>query len=181
MRKTAISIFMLAALWLQSGPAQAQKLFIPATDYRHYPTVPADSLTPEQYARAKHLAGLLMAPCCYAKTAAEDQSSMADQVKQQARLAVKKGYSDDQILAGFASVYGEKILARPTTEGFNKMVWIMPFVALLVGAAVYYRFMRGNAAGPEKTPARRTPRKKAKSERDEEYMKRIDHDLEDFE
>ena len=35
-----------------------------------------------------------------------------------------------------ARKYGEKILSAPTTEGFNLLAWMMPFVALAVGGGL---------------------------------------------
>jgi cytochrome c-type biogenesis protein CcmH len=47
---------------------------------------------------------------------------------------INKGMSRLQILQSFRSKYGEKVLSAPTTEGFNLLAWVMPYVA--VGAGV---------------------------------------------
>ncbi len=45
------------------------------------------------------------------------------------------GDSDDLILQGFVQRYGPTVIAAPTATGFNRLAWIMPFVALAFGMA----------------------------------------------
>ena len=47
---------------------------------------------------------------------------------------INKGMTRLQILQSFRSKFGEKVLSAPTTEGFNLLAWVMPYVA--VGAGV---------------------------------------------
>jgi cytochrome c-type biogenesis protein CcmH/NrfF len=46
---------------------------------------------------------------------------------------IERGDSDDLVLQGFVQKYGSTVLAAPTTSGFNRVAWIMPFVALFSG------------------------------------------------
>jgi len=55
---------------------------------------------------------------------------------------VDGGMSDEQVLAAFAEKYGQTVLAAPTTTGFNLTAWVMPFVALAIGAIVAVHFIR---------------------------------------
>jgi hypothetical protein len=41
--------------------------------------------------------------------------------------------SDDAILKWFAQKYGQTVIAAPTNTGFNRVAWIMPFLALFLG------------------------------------------------
>jgi cytochrome c-type biogenesis protein CcmH len=52
---------------------------------------------------------------------------------------LQRGDSDDLILQAFVQKYGATVLAAPTTTGFNRVAWIMPFAALGAGilAVVY--------------------------------------------
>jgi len=43
--------------------------------------------------------------------------------------------SDDLILQGFVQEYGPTVIAAPTATGFNRVAWIMPFLALALGLA----------------------------------------------
>ncbi|MFQ5629110.1 MAG: cytochrome c-type biogenesis protein CcmH [bacterium] len=177
MRKFILSTAFLYTFFLLPAYGTAQQ-FIPSTDHQH--TVSADSLSTDQYARAGRLAGQLMAPCCYSKTAAEDQSGAAQSVKMEVRRGILEGHSDDEILSGCARVYGERILAQPKAVGFNKMAWIMPIVALLVGALVYVGFIRRTSSKPQESKEKISSKMKTSVENDP-YLQRLEQELDDFE
>lgn len=46
---------------------------------------------------------------------------------------LQRGDSDDLVLQGFVQKYGPTVMAAPTTTGFNRVAWIMPFVVLTGG------------------------------------------------
>lgn len=46
---------------------------------------------------------------------------------------INRGMSRLQILQSFRHKYGEKVLSAPTTEGFNLLAWVMPYVAVAAG------------------------------------------------
>ena len=46
---------------------------------------------------------------------------------------LRRGDSDDLVLQAFVQKYGTTVLAAPTTTGFNRIAWVMPFAVLLAG------------------------------------------------
>lgn len=46
---------------------------------------------------------------------------------------IDNGMDRPAIIGVYRAKFGEKILSAPTTEGFNLLAWIMPFLALLIG------------------------------------------------
>jgi cytochrome c-type biogenesis protein CcmH len=46
---------------------------------------------------------------------------------------IDKGMDRPAIIAFYRVKFGEKILSAPTTEGFNLLAWVMPFLALAIG------------------------------------------------
>jgi len=52
--------------------------------------------------------------------------------------AVSRGDSDSLVQQAFVQKYGPTVLAAPTTTGFNRTAWIMPFVALIVGFSLVF-------------------------------------------
>jgi cytochrome c-type biogenesis protein CcmH len=72
---------------------------------------------------------------------------------------VNAGESDSNILAAFVLEYGQQVLLKPPSEGFNLLGWLMPFIAIAAGLALVWwlirRFRRPLAAvaGPEPDPA----------------------------
>ena len=47
--------------------------------------------------------------------------------------ALDRGDNDDLVLQGFVQQYGATVIAAPTTTGFNRVAWIMPFAVFLAG------------------------------------------------
>jgi|SRR5579875_1035854 cytochrome c-type biogenesis protein CcmH len=66
---------------------------------------------------------------------------------------IEKGMSRAQILHAFRHKYGEKVLSAPTTEGFNLLAWVIPYVAvgsgmvLILIAVVRWRRPQREAGG----------------------------------
>ncbi len=63
----------------------------------------------------------------------------SDRMREELTAALQRGDSDDLVLQAFVQKYGATVLAAPTTTGFNRVAWIMPFAALGAGifAVVY--------------------------------------------
>lgn len=54
-------------------------------------------------------------------------------MREELTTAVDRGDSDSAILQSFVQNYGAVVLAAPTKTGFNRVAWIMPYVALAGG------------------------------------------------
>ena len=57
----------------------------------------------------------------------------SDRMRDELKVALTRGDSDDLTLQGFVQKYGPTVLAAPTTAGFNRVAWVMPFLALTLG------------------------------------------------
>lgn len=57
----------------------------------------------------------------------------SDGMRNELMAGLQRGDSDDLVLQAFVQKYGPTVLAAPTTTGFNRVAWIMPFVALTGG------------------------------------------------
>lgn len=55
---------------------------------------------------------------------------------------VDGGYSADEIIAAFTTVYGERVLMAPVKEGFNIAGYAVPFVTLGIGATMLVALLR---------------------------------------
>jgi cytochrome c-type biogenesis protein CcmH len=58
------------------------------------------------------------------------------------REKLAQGWGEDQIKTYFVDQYGDRVLATPPARGWNWLVYILPPVALLVGAVVLVRALR---------------------------------------
>lgn len=54
----------------------------------------------------------------------------SDRMRNELTAGLQRGDNDDLILQAFVQKYGPTVLAAPTTTGFNRIAWIMPFAAL---------------------------------------------------
>jgi len=57
----------------------------------------------------------------------------SDGMRNELMAGLQRGDSDDLVLQAFVQKYGPTVMAAPTTTGFNRVAWIMPFVALTGG------------------------------------------------
>ena len=60
----------------------------------------------------------------------------SDRMRNELSEAIARGDNDSLILQGFVQKYGPTVLAAPTTKGFDRTAWIMPFVALVLGFGI---------------------------------------------
>jgi cytochrome c-type biogenesis protein CcmH/NrfF len=58
----------------------------------------------------------------------------SDGMRQQLLAKVQKDSSDDSVLQSFVQEYGTTVLAAPTSQGFDKLAWIMPFAVFFAGS-----------------------------------------------
>jgi cytochrome c-type biogenesis protein CcmH len=82
------------------------------------------------------------------------------------------GWDEQQIKDYFAVQYGERVLAEPPAEGFSLLVWLIPPIAVLVGAGVWWRFMRRAAKPAPATPVTVVPTADPYLAKVEEELKR---------
>jgi cytochrome c-type biogenesis protein CcmH len=73
----------------------------------------------------------------------------SDKMRDQLQAALDKGNNDDLILQGFVQEYGPTVIAAPTTTGFNRVAWIMPFLVLALGIAFAVHIVRSWKNRPE--------------------------------
>jgi cytochrome c-type biogenesis protein CcmH len=57
----------------------------------------------------------------------------SDGMRNELLAAVNRGDSDSLVEQSFVQKYGPTVLAAPTTKGFDRAAYIMPFAALILG------------------------------------------------
>jgi len=105
-------------------------------------------LTPELDARAASLYAGIMCPICDGQTISQSHAQISETMRQMVREHLIAGDSDDEIYAFMASAFGEDILASPPTSGIGFAVWVVPPIALLLGAVTVAFVVRQLRAGP---------------------------------
>jgi cytochrome c-type biogenesis protein CcmH/NrfF len=66
----------------------------------------------------------------------------SDRMRVELAAALDRGDNDDLTLQSFIQKYGTTVVAAPSTSGFGRVAWIMPFVALLAGLATVVLVVR---------------------------------------
>src|ERR1700723_908112 len=66
----------------------------------------------------------------------------SDGMRNELMAAVSRGDSDSLVEQSFVQKYGPTVLAAPTTSGFDRTAWIVPFVALALGLSIVVLIIR---------------------------------------
>lgn len=92
--------------------------------------------------RTSEVAGLLRCPVCQGLSVADSPSAMAANMKGQVRELLARGYTQEQIVRYFEHSYGEFVELKPKFQGVNTLVWTLPILVLIVGAALVFLKLR---------------------------------------
>ncbi len=76
----------------------------------------------------------------------------SDGMRNELAAAVSRGDSDSLVQQAFVQKYGPTVLAAPTTTGFNRTAWIVPFVALFLGLGAVVLVVRAWKNRPPPPP-----------------------------
>ena len=119
----------------------------------------------------------VMCPVCGTTLELASDSPQAIDEREQIRELIAEGLTKEEIKDELVAEFGPEVLAEPSTEGFDLAAWIVPGLAVLVGAALAFiavRRWRGNSRSlsePQTPHAAETP---ADRERLDEDLKRYE-------
>ena len=66
----------------------------------------------------------------------------SDRMRAELAANLERGDSDDLTLQAFVQKYGPTVLIAPTSTGFNRVAWIMPYLVLTLGIATVVLIVR---------------------------------------
>jgi cytochrome c-type biogenesis protein CcmH len=124
-------------------------------------------LAPELESKAHDIGKTIRCAVCQGLSVADSPSPMAQSMMDRVRDLVREGKNEGEIHAYFVERYGEWILLEPKAEGFNLVVWVLPFVFVGLGLAVIAR----NTAAKE--DARSAGPEEKKPDPDDEYLRAV--------
>lgn len=101
-------------------------------------------------------------------------TTACEQWRQVIRDKLSQGWSEEQIKAYFVTQYGDRVSATPPASGFNWLVYVLPPLAFLIGAAVVFRAFQAwrkpaQDPQPPEEPASKDP-----------YVSRLEEELRRF-
>ena len=92
--------------------------------------------------RTHQVSALLRCPVCQGLAVNDSPAEMAVNMKGQVRELLSRGYTEEQILDYFERSYGQFVLLKPKFQGINAFVWLLPLIALALGAFVVFKKLR---------------------------------------
>jgi cytochrome c-type biogenesis protein CcmH len=109
------------------------------------------------------IASQLRCVVCQNLSVADSPSEMATQMRGVIKERLASGERPEQVTRYFVDKYGDWILLSPPRRGFSLLVWIFPFVAVVVGLGIVALVLRRWTRRPRPSPP--TPVDAAMSER----------------
>jgi cytochrome c-type biogenesis protein CcmH len=128
---THLSLLALLLLCLLPSVVTAQ---VPIEDK------PSDD--PAVEARLAKLSHELRCLQCQNQTLADSPSAIAADLRREIREQIEAGKSDKEIIAFLTQRYGDFILYRPRVTPLTYLLWFGPFVLLIGGLVVLFRYVK---------------------------------------
>ena len=92
--------------------------------------------------RLKNLSQDLRCLVCQNETLADSRADLAEDLRDEIREQMKAGKSDKEIISFLTARYGQFILYKPQVTPTTYLLWFSPFVLLLAGLAVLFRYIK---------------------------------------
>ena len=102
---------------------------------------------PKLEARARELSRELRCMVCQNQSIDESEAPLARDLRLLVRERITKGDTDQQVLDFLVVRYGEFVLLKPPLESRTFILWALPPVALLAGAAGLFFALRRRRTG----------------------------------
>lgn len=98
---------------------------------------------------------------CQNQTLAESPAGLAADMRREIREQMKAGKSDQEIVAFLTDRYGQFILYKPRVTPVTYLLWFGPFVLLLAGLAVLFRYIKSRRDTIAEKPLTNEERRRA--------------------
>ena len=92
--------------------------------------------------RVMNLSKELRCLVCQNETLADSRADLAEDLRNQIREQMKAGKSDKEIVAYLTQRYGKFILYNPPIDPTTYLLWFGPFVLLIAGLFVLFRYLK---------------------------------------
>ena len=95
----------------------------------------APALASERHPTQGEMEGEIICPTCHT-TLDQSDSPTAQRMKAFIARRIAAGDTRTQIENGLIATFGESVVARPSTHGFDLLAWLLPLAGILAGAVV---------------------------------------------
>ena len=100
------------------------------------------------------------------------------QMKEVIAQKLEAGESEQQIRAYFLEQYGDVVLGAPSTQGFNRLAWILPILAAAVGLGWLIYFVRSLTHKRAAAQPIGASQASAGEAYQDDYLRRVDEEME---
>jgi len=97
---------------------------------------------PQIERRMKALTEQLRCLVCQNETLADSRADLAEDLRREIREQMKAGKSDQEIITFLTARYGDFVLYNPPVKRITYLLWFGPFILLIAGTAVLYRYLK---------------------------------------
>ena len=97
---------------------------------------------PQAEARLKALAVELRCLVCQNQTLADSNAPLAEDLRREVREMIAKNMSDQEIIDFLVARYGDFVRYRPPLKATTTLLWLGPFLLLVVGATTLVLALR---------------------------------------
>jgi cytochrome c-type biogenesis protein CcmH len=111
--------------------------------------------------RLNRLSQELRCLVCQNETLADSRAGLAEDLRREIREQMKAGKSDKEIVAFLTDRYGQFILYRPRVTPVTYLLWFGPFVLLLAGLVVLFRYIKQRRDSISEPPLTSEERRRA--------------------
>jgi cytochrome c-type biogenesis protein CcmH len=116
---------------------------------------------PQIEARMKTLTEQLRCLVCQNETLADSRAELAEDLRKEIRAQIRAGKSDKEIITFLTDRYGQFILYRPQVTPITYLLWFGPFVLLIGGLLVLFRYIGRRRDSIQDSPLSSDDRKRA--------------------
>lgn len=100
---------------------------------------------------------------CQNETLADSRADLAEDLRVQIREQMKAGKSDKEIINYLTTRYGKFILYNPPVDPTTYLLWFGPFVLLLAGLLLLFRYVKQRSGLIAESPLSTEERRRAEA------------------
>ena len=116
---------------------------------------------PQIEQRMKTLTEQLRCMVCQNETLDASRADLAENLRKEIREQIKAGKSDQEIIAFLTQRYGDYVLYNPPVKRTTYLLWFGPFILLIGGTVVLYRYLKNRREMIKESPLSADERKRA--------------------
>ncbi len=116
---------------------------------------------PQIEQRMQALTQQLRCLVCQNETLADSHADLAEDLRKEIREQMKAGKSDQEIVGFLTQRYGNFVLYKPPVQPSTYLLWFGPFVLLLGGTLMLYRYVKHRREVIQDQPLTADERKRA--------------------